>query len=347
MTGYSMFDVSARMRSWMLAGAMSAAVLLYPGELRPAELALPDFASYVIARIDHGSATAVTLDQAVDALKDYDVVFVGEFHDHIANHLAELALLRALHQRIPKLALSMEQFERDRQSKLDDYLAGKIGEETLTNGLGWNNYAQAYRPLIEYAKDNHLPVIAANAPRDIVRCVAREGAAYLNRLPATQRSLVATDLHAEDGSYKQKFLRFAGDDPAHGGSKDGKAKQRMENNFTAQVSRDDTMAESIANFLQANPGYRVMHVTGAFHVAEKLGTVERLKLRMPQLKIALVMPVQTGADSTRLKPDDAGDADFAIFLRREPEPYATDKERAAAEAKQEERFRAAGNDRCS
>jgi len=312
-----MFDVSARMRSWMLAGAMSAAVLLYPGELRPAELALPDFASYVIARIDHGSATAVTLDQAVDALKDYDVVFVGE------------------------------QFERDRQSKLDDYLAGKIGEETLTNGLGWNNYAQAYRPLIEYAKDNHLPVIAANAPRDIVRCVAREGAAYLNRLPATQRSLVATDLHAEDGSYKQKFLRFAGDDPAHGGSKDGKAKQRMENNFTAQVSRDDTMAESIANFLQANPGYRVMHVTGAFHVAEKLGTVERLKLRMPQLKIALVMPVQTGADSTRLKPDDAGDADFAIFLRREPEPYATDKERAAAEAKQEERFRAAGNDRCS
>jgi uncharacterized iron-regulated protein len=340
-----MFDAPVRMRNWLLAGVVSFSMFLYPSELRPAEVALPDFASYVLARVDRGSATAITLDQAAEALKDYDVVFVGEFHDHIANHLAQLALLRSLHQRLPKLALSMEQFERDRQSKLDDYLAGKIGEETLTNGLGWNDYAQAYRPLVEYAKDNRLPVIAANAPRDIVRCVAREGAAYLNRLSAAQRSLVAAELHAEDGPYKQKFLRFAGDDPAHGGSGDGKAKQRMENNFTAQVSRDDTMAESIANFLQANPGYHLLHVTGAFHVAGKLGTVERLRVRMPQLKIALVMPVQIGADSTSLKPD--GDADFAIFLRREPEPYATDKERTAAEAKQAERFRAAGNDTCS
>ena len=316
------------MRRWIIAGLFSA-VLLFPGELRPAEV-LPDFASYVIVRVDRPAT--VTLDQAADALKDYDIVVIGEFHDHIANHLAQLALLRALHQRVPKLALSMEQFERDQQPKLDDYLAGKIGEETLIEGLGWKNYAEAYRPLVEYAKDTHLPVIAANAPRDIVRCVAREGTAYLNRLSATKRGLVAAELHAEDGPYKQKFLRFAGDDAAHGGS-DGKAKQRMENNFAAQVTRDDTMAESIANFLQANPGYHVLHVTGAFHVAEKLGTVERLKMRAPQGKIALVMPVQASADSMVLKPDDAKDADFAILLRREPEPYATDKERAAAEAR--------------
>ncbi len=341
-----MFDVPARMCNWIFAGLISSSVLLYPGELRPAELALPDFASYVIARIDHGSAIAVTPDRAADALKDYDVVFVGEFHDHIANHLAQLVLLRTLHQHVPKLALSMEQFERDQQPKLDDYLAGKIGEETLTDGLGWRNYAEAYRPLVEYAKDERLPVIAANAPRDIVRCIAREGASYLNRLSATQRNFIAAEIHAEDGPYKEKFLRFAGDDAAHGGSKDDKARQRMENNFTAQVSRDDTMAESIARFLQANPGYRLLHVTGAFHVAERLGTVERLKMRMPQLKIALVMPVQTVAESTSLKPDDARDADFAIFLRREPEPYATDKERTAAQAKQGKRFRQAGNDKC-
>jgi len=334
------------MRRWIIAGLFSS-VLLFPGELRPAEVtaALPDFASYVIVRVDRGGAIAVCPDQAADTLKEYDIVFAGEFHDHIANHLAQLALLRTLHQRVPKLALSMEQFERDQQSKLDDYLAGKIGEETLTEGLGWKNYAEAYRPLVEYAKDNHLPIIAANAPRDIVRCVAREGSSYLNRLSATKRGLVAAELHAGNGPYRQKFFRFAGDDAAHGGS-DEKAKQRMENNFVAQVTRDDTMAESIANFLQANPGYHVLHVTGAFHVAEGLGTVERLKTRTPQLKTALVMPVQSDAGSTVLKPDDAKGADFAILLRQEPEPYATDKERAAAEAKQEGRFRAAQSGAC-
>jgi uncharacterized iron-regulated protein len=326
-------------------------MLLCSGHLHPAErpsVGLPDFASYVIARVDHGVRARITLDRAADILKDYDVVFVGEFHDHIANHLAELAILGALHQRVPKLALSMEQFERDRQAKVDDYVAGKIGEETLTRDLGWKNYEEAYRPLVEYAKDHHLPIIAANAPHDIVRCVAREGIAYLDGLSAARRGLIAEDIHTADGPYKRKFLRFSGDDAAHGGS--GKpsenAQQRTENNFAAQMTRDDTMAESVEKFIRANPGYHVLHVTGAFHVADKLGTVESLRMRFPQLKIALVMPVQTRSESPMLKPEDADQADIAILIRREPEPYISDAERRAAEADEDKSFRAAQSAIC-
>jgi uncharacterized iron-regulated protein len=341
------------MRNRGFVNFLCISMILGTGALQSAErpaAALPDFTSFAIARVDGG--TVVTVDQAADALKDYDVVFVGEFHDHIANHLAEMALLRSIHERSPRLALSMEQFERDRQGKVDDYLAGKIGEETLTSGLGWKNYAEAYRPLVEYAKDHQLPVIAANAPQEIVRCVAREGAGFLANLPAGKRSLVAAELHAGEGPYRQKFLRFAGDDAAHGGSQkteakaDEKARQQIENNFAAQVARDDTMAESIAGFLQAHPGYRVLHVTGAFHVEENLGTVERLKLRAPQLKVALVMPVQLARDAAAMKPQDAKGADFAILLRREPESYVTDQERKAAEARETERFRQAAENRC-
>jgi len=346
------------MRHWGIASLMSVSIVLGAGALQSAEhtvtaAELPDFTSYKFARTAGGSSTTVTVEQVADALKDFDVIFVGEFHDHIANHLAEMALLRTIHVRASKIALSMEQFERDRQEKVDDYLAGKIGEETLTNGLSWKNYAEAYRPLVEYAKDTHLPIIAANAPQNIVRCIAREGAGYLSNLPADKRNLVAAELHAEDGPYKQKFMRFAGDDAAHGGARkanekadekaDEKARQRVENNFAAQVARDDTMAESIARFLRANPGYRVLHVTGAFHVEEKLGTIERLRLRAPQLKVALVMPVQLARDTAAM---DAKDADFAILLRREPEAYATDTERKAAEAREGERFRDAADGRC-
>jgi len=336
----------------LLAGLISASMLVSTGNVQPAELpataALPDFASYIVARADRGGLTSITLDQARDLLKDYDVVFVGEFHDHIANHLAELGILRALHQRVPMLALSMEQFERDRQSRVDDYLAGKIGEETLTKDLGWKNYEEAYRPLVEYAKDNRLPVIAANAPLAIVRCVAREGIAYLNGLPAAERGLVADQIHIADGPYKQKFVRFSGDDAAHGGSDtpDGKAKQRMEKNFAAQMTRDDTMADSIAKFLQAHADFHVLHVTGAFHVADRLGTVESLKRRSPHLKVALVMPVQTSAESPMASSDDASQADLVILIRREPEPYITDTERKAAEAAEEQNFRAAKSTSC-
>jgi len=334
----------------LAASVILGAAGVQPAEYSAGEALLPDFNSFVMMRTDRERLTVVSIDEAADALKDYDVVFVGELHDHIANHLAEMALLRAIHGRAPQLALSMEQFERDRQSTVDDYLAGKIGEETLTSGLGWSNYAEAYRPLVEYAKDHHLPVIAANAPQKIVRCVAREGVSFLSALPALRRKLVAADLHTEDGPYKQKFWKFMEDNAAHGGPADASKKakdERAEKSFAAQVTRDDTMAESIANFLRDRPGYRVMHVTGSFHVEENLGTMERLKIRLPNLKIALVLPlgVKPG-EAAEVKLSDAKGADFAILLRREPEPYVTDKERKAAESGQTAKFRAVQSNGC-
>jgi len=313
-----------------------------------AQTTLPDFTSFALMRLERDGFTAVSIDQAADALKDFDVIFVGELHDHIANHLAEMALLRAIQERVPRLALSMEQFERDRQAVLDDYLAGKIGEETLTDGLVWRNYAEAYRPLIEYAKEHHLPVIAANAPQNIVRCVGRQGAGYLKTLSGDRRKLVAADVHLEDGAYKQKFLKFMNGDAAHEDAADaGKTakSERMEKSFAAQVARDDTMAESIANFLQTRPGYKIMHVTGSFHAEEGLGTIERLRMRVPNLKIGLVLPVGV-KPGEEAKVNDAKGADLVVLLRREPEPFVTDSERKAAEGGQAARFRSAVNNAC-
>ena len=339
------------MRHFTLRFLLAAAVGLGAAGLDPAgramaEAMLPDFNSFVMMR----GSTAISVDQAADALKDFDVVFVGELHGHIANHLAEMALLRAIQQRVPHLALSMEQFERDRQAVLDDYLAGKIGEESLTDGLGWRNYAEAYRPLIEYAKEHNLPVIAANAPQRIVRCVGREGSGFLSTLPADKRTLVAATLHLQDGAYKRKFFKFMQEDGAHNGPNDGnkeKEAERIEKSFAAQVARDDTMAESIANFLRARPGYKIMHVTGTFHAEEGLGTVERLKMRFPELKIGLVLPVAVKpGDAPEINRNDAKGADFAVLLRRPPEPYVTESERKAAEARETARFRSTASNAC-
>jgi hypothetical protein len=305
---------------------------------------LPDFDSFAILRASDGAA--VSVDQAADALKNYDVVFLGELHDHIANHLAEMALLRALKTRTPAVALSMEQFERDVQPVVDDYLAGRIGEESLkSKGRAWDNYAEAYRPLVEYAKDHALSVIAANAPASLVRCVGREGAGFLTGLPAAKRGWAAAELHTQDGPYKQKFLAFLSGDAAHGGAAEGEtAKAAAERSFAAQVTRDDTMAESIANYLRDNPGHMVVHVTGAFHVEDRLGTIERLKTRAPNLKIALVLPFETD-DAAAPRPANKG-ADFALLLRPEPRSYVTDDERKTAQAREVGSIRAAASTGC-
>ena len=104
------------------------------------------------------------------------------------------------------------------------------------------------------------------------------------------------------------------------------------------------MAESIANYLRANPGHMVVHVTGVFHVEDRLGTIERLKMRAPALKIALILPVETD-DPAAPRTADKG-ADFSILLKPEPRAYVTDDERKTAEAREASSMRAVSRDGC-
>ena len=307
--------------------------------------ALEDLTSYSLVRLDGRNAVPVTLDQAANALKDYDVVVLGELHDHPANHLAEMALFRALYGKAPRLALSMEMFERDVQPALDDYLAGRIGEEVLkSRGRAWGNYAESYRPLVEYAKARKLAVIAANAPASVVRCVGMEGPDFLSRIPADKRGWAAAELHLGDGPYKAKFMRFLEEDGAHGpedaSKSEAEKKAEADRSFASQVVRDDTMAESIAAHIQKNPGVKIVHVTGNFHVESSLGTVERLKLRNPNLKIAVVIPVQAAdPENPAVDSKDSGNGAFAVLLRALPEMYASKAEEDAEMEKLRAMFR--------
>ncbi len=306
---------------------------------------LPDLTSFMLMRTDGGAhpTTRVSVTEAAAVLAGYDVIFIGEAHEHPGNHLAEMALFRAIYDRAPRLSLSMEQFERDVQPDVDDYLAGKIGENPFTSkARAWANYTTSYRPLVEFAKDHKLPVIAANAPEKVIRCVGREGEAFFTRMKPEERGWAAAQLNTQDGPYKDKFMGFVGGDEGHGGdgSKDKSAPRKPPSeqqirSFAAQVTRDDTMAESIALHLQKNPGRKVVQINGSFHSDGFLGTVERLKLRMPNLKIAVVNP-DFADDPLHPKVSDkeAKAGTFTLLLRELPDFYANDEEMAAAIKKQ-------------
>jgi uncharacterized iron-regulated protein len=319
--------------AWLLASLGTNCVLARDGSGDIAPPSLPDLTSYAFVRAGNNSVPVVlTLDQAANTLNEYDVVLLGEWHDHAGNHLAEMALLRALHERAPQLALSMEMFERDVQPILDDYLAGRIGEEALRErGRAWPNYAESYRPLVEFAKESGFPVIAANAPASVVRCVGQQGPEFLARMPVEKRGWAAAELHLADGPYKDKFMRFLAENGDHGQGPvfdaSGAPTPGSLRSFAAQVTRDDTMAESMAQYISTNPGAKIVHVTGAFHVEAFLGTAERLKLRAPTLRIAVVVPSeadQIGAMRANRE------ATLAILLHSLPKDYVSEDERKAA-----------------
>ena len=227
---------------------------------------------------------ALSLNALPQELLDADVILIGEWHTHSAIHRFQTDFLKARQNADSNIALSMEQFTREHQDTLNQYLNGEIGEQVLiSKAAAWPNYESDYRALVEFAKANDLDVIAANAPKPFVQCIGRKGLPYLEQLSSEQRDWVATEVNIGDSPYKEKFMASM-----HHGTPEQTEKQ-----FAAQVTWDETMAESIVDYLATNPDKQVIHVAGKFHTEGGLGTAASISRRNPDLKVAIITPVES------------------------------------------------------
>jgi uncharacterized iron-regulated protein len=295
---------------------------------------LVDFydSTFVWTAAGKGPARVIDVHELAARLRGYDVVIYGEFHGHAGVHLGEMRVLRALYAGDPHLVLSLEQFERDTQDVLDAYLAGRIGENALIDrGRAWENYAASYRPLISFAYAHHLPVIAAEAPTWEIGCVGQWGLPILDKFSTEERAWIARDVHVGAGAYRDKFQQFLGGSSVHGGGGDTpEGRIKAERSFAAQAARDDTMAESILAALRKYPAARVLHLTGSFHAATFLGTVERLRLRDPNLKIAVITPVEVAdAAQPEFSAQNSSEGTVLQLVYPTPESFVADEDTSA------------------
>jgi uncharacterized iron-regulated protein len=289
---------------------------------------LADFYDGVFVFTDAGRSPphVIGLDAMADRLVEYDVIFYGESHRHPGVHLQQQRLLRELHARFPGLILSMEHFERDVQPVINDYLAGRIGENTLVDkGRAWDNYRPSYRPMVQFARDHKLPVIAAEAPVWTIACIGQWGPEILEQFSPEERGYVAKDLHITPGAYRDKYMKFQSGSSSHGGGANPspQAQLRAERSFAAQIARDDSMAESIFLAMQQSPGKKVLHLNGVFHSAGFLGTVEKLRLRNPSLKIAVIGTLEVDdARSPSFSRNNATEGTVLQLVYTNPAPFA-------------------------
>mgnify|MGYP003852877739 FL=1 len=222
---------------------------------------------------------SVSLEQT---LLNADVVLVGEWHTHPGVHLFQAELFAQLSKSNKHTALSLEQFSRADQLTLNQYVKGEIGEQYLIdNTQAWPNYKSDYRALVELAKMNNSDVIAANAPKNIVTCIGRQGISYLNKLDDEQRRYIAATIDTSPSDYKQRFMASM-----HHGSV-----SQNENYYAAQVTWDETMAESIVNYLNNHKDAQVMHIAGDFHVKNGEGIARVIKRLAPELNVVWISPV--------------------------------------------------------
>ncbi len=258
------------------------------------------------------SGQPVSMTRLTPEILQADVILIGEWHTHAGIHRFQTDMLKRLSTGERTVALSMEQVTRDKQDVLNEYLEGQIGEQYfIKQSNAWPNYESDYRPLIEFAKRTDMPIIAANAPKRIVRCIGRHGLDYLNKLDDHERGFVAKTINTGDSQYKEKFMASM-----HHGQPEQTEKQ-----YAAQMTWDETMAESIVTFLAKNKGTQVVHVAGKFHTQDGLGTATSILNRNPNLKVVIITPNSEIATNS---------TDYQLEVLAPPVRYVKDSNRMQA-----------------
>jgi uncharacterized iron-regulated protein len=236
-------------------------------------------------RIFDGKGNPSSLDKIIETAGQNDVIFLGENHDDTTAHALQLQIFKAVIEKYGKerkVALSMEMFERDVQTVVNEYLTNLISESHfLLSSRPWNNYKQDYRPLVEVAKEQKMPVIAANAPRRYVNMVSRGGRDSLTALsPEAKKWLAPLPYNQASQKYSDKFKALMGGSP--------ESNMGIGKILDSQSLWDSTMAFSISEFLKANKNPLVVQLNGSFHSENHLGTAEQLMNYRPKTKILVV-----------------------------------------------------------
>ncbi|ALM52240.1 ChaN family lipoprotein [Halomonas huangheensis] len=99
-------------------------------------------------------------------LASQQVVLLGEQHDQSAHHRWQLNTIAALHSRQADMAIGLEMLPRDAQPALDQWVAGELNERQLLDKTHWYRYwgrdADLYLPIMHFARDHRLPLVALN-----------------------------------------------------------------------------------------------------------------------------------------------------------------------------------------
>jgi uncharacterized iron-regulated protein len=175
------------------------------------------------------------------------------------------------------LAVGMEMFQKPFQPVLNDYLAGRIDEHEFLQKTEyfrrWRYDYNLYKPIIDYLKQNNLPLVALNIQEEISRKVAREGIYSLSDKEKQQlpRSMdFSNERYRKD--LKEVFLWH----------KEFEELKDFSYFLQGQILWDETMAESAQHFLRGNPESKLVILAGNGHIKHNYGIPERLYRRNRQ-----------------------------------------------------------------
>ncbi|MBE0599432.1 MAG: ChaN family lipoprotein [Desulfuromonadales bacterium] len=231
----------------------------------------------------------VSFAEMIEDLRQAQAVFIGELHDHPGHHQAQLQVIQALHQAGQPVAIGLEMLRQPSQPDADRWVAGEMSEQEFRQVFekNWGMW-ELYAPILRYARQERIPLVALNIDREITRQVARKGFDSLTPEQREQAPGVSCNI---DDSYRA-FIRRTLGAHAHNG-------QMFEYFCEAQMVWDTAMARNLLDYLQQNPQQTMVVLAGSGH-AWKHGIPEQAQ-RQADLDFRVLLP----AVPERIGPGDA------------------------------------------
>lgn len=238
------------------------------------------------------------------------VLYVGETHAHKASHQVQLKVLKACYEKFGNtIAIGMEMFTRPYQPFLDQWIAGEIDEQRFLEETRWDkewgyDYL-LYKDILDFAREKKIPVIALNAPKELVKMVSKKGLQALSEEEKKQLPEIdTTDFFHR--VYLERAIREHTDRSAD-----------LEKYNDVQSLWEEYMAQTIADYLASWEGKdkKFLVFTGNGHIIYDFGIPKRV-FRRTFLPYYTIYP----AEFQEGKPSPEQDA-FLLSIPLEPADF--------------------------
>jgi uncharacterized iron-regulated protein len=247
-----------------------------------------------------------TMDQLIEKLASKRVIFVGETHDRYEDHLDQLTVIEGLHRKGRDLAIGMEMFQQPFQSYLNAYVKGEISEKELLRKTEyfdrWRFDYRLYRPILRFAREYRIPLVALNLEKEITEKVGKGG---LDSLSPQERARIPSDIDRDDQDYRKRIKTVFEQHPRA----DEKDFERF---LEVQLLWDEGMAERAARYLREHPEKTLIVLAGTGHLEYGQGIPRRLLRRVSAESAILLDGKQRGLDPEI--------ADFLLYPQPVPLP---------------------------
>jgi uncharacterized iron-regulated protein len=245
----------------------------------------------------------LSFSELITNLETYDIVYLGEEHHNPYHIQAALKVLDRLVADGIEPTIGMEMFGWDGQPALDGYVTTM---QPLTNEFleqvrwkqNWGGAFEDYAPLVTFARERRVPLLAMNPPKPLVRRVVTQGLDQARKEPEWVPWGILQENIVDDPAYRDKILDQLR--RCHGGTE-----EHFRTMYEASMVRDEGMARTLVirqeQYRRENGGSRRMIVsyTGGGHIQYNLPVPKRVARRLGgEIKQATIYMMSFDASKT-------------------------------------------------